>query len=132
MHSGGGGVACSADPLTGGRTAGEKAEARADLRAALADGSEAGRQVATDVESAIADLKAAKARLDNADTLVSQAREALALARSRYSNGVVTNFELLDAQSDEHSSELSRLQARYDCTLARQAVARASGLPPSP
>jgi outer membrane protein TolC len=126
------GVTVSVPILTGGRTAGEKAEARADLRAALADGSEAGRQVATDVESAIADLKAAKARLDNADTLVSQAREALALARSRYSNGVVTNFELLDAQSDEHSSELSRLQARYDCTLARQAVARASGLPPSP
>jgi outer membrane protein TolC len=126
------GVSVSVPILTGGRTAGEKAEARADLRAASADGSEAGRRIATDVEGAVADLTAAKTRLAGADALVSQAREALALARSRYANGVVTNFELLDAQSDEHSAELSRLQARYDCTLARQAVARASGLPPAP
>ena len=80
----------------------------------------------------MADLNAARTRLANADTLVSQAKEALALARSRYGNGVATNFELLDAQSDEHSAELARLQARYDCALARQAVARASGRPPAP
>jgi outer membrane protein len=126
------GVSVSVPILTGGRTAGEKVEARADVRAAEAAGGEAAREIATDVESALADLTAARSRLANADTLVSQAREALALARSRYANGVVTNFELLDAQSDEHSAELSRLQARYDCAIARQAVARASGRPPTP
>jgi outer membrane protein TolC len=126
------GVSVSIPILTGGRTAGQRAEARADVRAASSNGSEAAREIATDVESAVADLRAARTRLSNADTLVSQAQEALALARSRYANGVATNFELLDAQSDEHSAELSRLQARYDCTLARQAVARAAGRPPAP
>jgi outer membrane protein TolC len=126
------GVSVSIPILTGGRTAGERAEARADRRSASANSSEAARGIAADVEDAIADLTAARTRLANADLLVSQAREALALARSRYANGVVTDFELLDAQSDEHSAELARLQARYDCTLARQAVARASGVPPAP
>jgi outer membrane protein TolC len=126
------GVSVSVPILTGGRTAGEKAEARADVRSASSGTSEAAREIVTDVESAVADLDAARTRLANADTLVSQAREALALARSRYANGVATNFELLDAQSDEHAAELARLQARYDCSLARQAVARASGRPPAP
>ncbi|HEY4990063.1 MAG TPA: TolC family protein, partial [Opitutaceae bacterium] len=66
----------------------------------------------------------------NADTLVDQASEALSLAQTRYSNGVITNFELLDAQSARRSAELGRLQARYDCVLARQAVARAAGVVP--
>ena len=126
------GVSVSVPILTGGRTEGEQVEARADVRAAEAAGGEAARGIATDVESALADLKAARARLSNADTLVDQAREALALARTRYSNGVATDFEMLDAQSAEHAAELSRLQARYDCAVARQAVARASGRPPAP
>ena len=124
------GVTVSVPILTGGRTAGEKAEARADVRNAASGTSEASREIATDVERALADLNAARAKLANADTLVSQAREALALARSRYGNGVATNLELLDAQSSSRSAELSRLQARYDCVLARQAVARAAGVAP--
>ena len=58
--------------------------------------------------------------------------EAQALAQTRYANGVITNFELLDAQSTLRSAELGRLQARYDCVLARQAVARAAGVAPQP
>ena len=45
---------------------------------------------------------------------------------------MITNFELLDAQSALRASELSRIQDRYDCVLARQAVARAAGVPPQP
>jgi outer membrane protein len=86
----------------------------------------------TDVESAFSDLTAARARLAGAGTLVEQAKEALALAQTRYTNGVITNFELLDAQSSARAAELTRLQARYDCVLASQAVARAAGRPPGP
>ena len=76
------------------------------------------------MEDAFSDLKAAQSRLANADTLVAQAEEALALAKSRYANGVITNFELLDAQSRARDAELTRLQARYDCVLAGQEIAR--------
>ena len=100
-------------------------QARADLRAAESRVDELHRTIATDVSDALADLKAAIARLASADTLVAQANEAMNLAQTRYTNGVITNFELLDAQSNARSAELARFQARYDCAIARHAVARA-------
>lgn len=116
--------------FTGKRVKGERMEADAGIRSAQARERELSETITTDVADAYADLNAAKARLASADTIVDQAREALALAQTRYANGVITNFELLDAQSASRSAELSRLQARYDCVLARQAVARAAGVAP--
>ncbi len=116
--------------FTGNRVSGERMEASAGVRSAKARERELSESITTDVANAYADLNAAKARLASADTIVAQASEALALAQTRYANGVITNFELLDAQSSSRAAELSRLQARYDCVLARQAVARAAGVPP--
>jgi len=126
-----GGVSVSLPLFTGNRITGQRLEAQADQRAAEARVDEMRRLITTDVEDAFTDLAAARARAANADTLVAQAQEALALARSRYTNGVITNFELLDAQSAARSAELTRLQARYDGVLAAEAVARAAGRPPA-
>ncbi len=125
------GVSVSVPLFTGNRIAGQRIEAQADRRAAESRTDEIGRVIATDVEDSFTDLDAARSRLANADTLVAQSREALALARSRYANGVVTNFELLDAQSSARAAELARLQARFDCVLASHAIARAAGRPPT-
>jgi outer membrane protein len=116
--------------FTGRRITGERMEADAGVRSAQARERELNEAITTEVADAYSDLNAAKARLGSADTIVDQAREAQALAQSRYANGVITNFELLDAQSALRSAELSRLQARYDCVLARQSVARAAGVAP--
>jgi outer membrane protein len=118
--------------FTGRRVTGDRMEADAGVRSAQARERELDQTITTEVADAYSDLNAARARLGNADTLVEQAREALSLAQTRYSNGVITNFELLDAQSSLRSAQLSRLQARYDCVLARQAVARAAGVSPQP
>ncbi len=118
--------------FTGQRVTGDRLEAEAGVRSAQAREHELSDTITTDVQNAYSDLKAAQARLASADTLVAQAQEALALAQTRYANGVITNFELLDAQSSFRSAELGRLQARYDCVLARQAVARAAGVAPQP
>ena len=126
------GVSMSVPLFTGKRITGQKAEARAGQRAAAARIADLDRTIATEVSDAFADLRAAAARLKNADLLVDQSAEALALARSRYTNGVITNFELLDAQSAARNSALARLQARYNWTLARQSLARASGDPAKP
>jgi outer membrane protein len=116
--------------FTGKRILGDRMEADALVRSAQAREHELNDSITTEVADAYSDLNAAKSRLSNADTLVDQAHEALSLAQTRYSNGVITNFELLDAQSANRSAELGRLQARYDCVLARQAVARAAGVAP--
>jgi outer membrane protein len=118
--------------FTGRRILGDRLEAGAGVRSAQARERELNDTITTDVADAYSDLNAARSRLANADALVDQAKEALSLAQTRYTNGVITNFELLDAQSSSRSAELSRLQARYDCVLARQAVARAAGVAPQP
>jgi outer membrane protein TolC len=116
--------------FTGKRITGERMEAGAGVRSAQARERELDQEITTEVADAYSDLNAAKSRLASSGTIVEQASEALALAQSRYANGVITNFELLDAQSALRSAELTRLQARYDCVLARQAVARAAGVAP--
>ncbi len=118
--------------FTGQRVTGDRLEAQAGVRSAQAQERELSDTITTDVQNAYSDLNAARAKLASADTLVAQAQEALSLAQTRYANGVITNFELLDAQSSFRSAELGRLQARYDCVLARQAVARAAGIAPQP
>jgi outer membrane protein len=127
-----GGVSLSVPLFTGGRTTGERITARADVRASDARVRQMSATITTDVQDALSDWTAAQARLANADALVAQAQEALELARTRYASGVVTNFEQLDAQSAARAAELARLQARFDCVLARQAIARAAGRPPAP
>jgi len=125
-------VGVSVPLFTGHRSDGTQVEARADLRASQARVRELAATITTDVQDALTDLTAAQTRLVNADALVSEAQEALDLARTRYTNGVITDFELLDAQSSNRAALLARLQARYDCVLARQALARAAGKPPAP
>ncbi len=118
--------------FTGRRIAGERVAARGELRSAEDHASELARTITTDVEDALSDLRNAQAHLASADTMVAQAQEALSLAELRYTSGVITNFELLDAQSNARAAELARLQSRYNCVLARQAVARAAGEQPAP
>lgn len=126
------GVTLSVPIFTGHRTEGEQRESRAELRAAQSRTRELELTVVGDIDAALADLTASESRLANAETLVAQAQEALALAQSRYERGVVTNFELLDAQSAARAAELSRLQARYDCVINQQMLARAVGRTPAP
>lgn len=126
------GLTVSIPILTGHRTDGQRREGRAELRGAQSRTRALELAAVADLDGALADLAASRERLGNADTRVAQAQEALALAESRYQRGVVTNFELLDAQSAARAAELARLQARYDCVIGRQMVARASGRPPAP
>jgi outer membrane protein len=126
------GLALNVPIFTGRRITGDRMEADAGVRSAKARERELSETITTDVADAYSDLNAAKQRLGTADAVVAQAAEALSLAQTRYANGVITNFELLDAQSSSRAAELSRLQARYDCVLARQAVARAAGVAPQP
>ena len=124
------GVALNVPIFTGHRIEGEKREARAEMRAAHEHVIEAQRVAVAEIDAALADVTASSARLENADTLVAQAQEALNLAQSRYERGVITNFELLDAQSAARAAELSRIQARYDRVLADDALAHAVGREP--
>ncbi|HEY1847766.1 MAG TPA: TolC family protein [Opitutaceae bacterium] len=124
------GLALQVPIFTGRRILGDRLEAGAGVRSAQARERELAQVITAEVADSYSDLRAARQRLATSGTLVDQASEALSLAQTRYKNGVITNFELLDAQSSLRLAELTRLQARYDCVLAGQAVARAAGVAP--
>jgi outer membrane protein TolC len=58
---------------------------------------------------------------------VEQAKEALAIATVRYESGVITNLDLLDAETALAQSELLYLEALYQQVISGYALERAIG-----
>ena len=66
-----------------------------------------------DIQQAKSDLEATTAKLKNYDIQVEQAKEALNLANIRYKAGVITNLELLTAQTDLQNAQLGQIQLAF-------------------
>jgi outer membrane protein TolC len=62
----------------------------------------------------------AKSRAARAEALASTA--AVERARERYQEGAGTHFELVQAERDAYSAEVSRIQADADLSYARVAL----------
>jgi outer membrane protein TolC len=72
------------------------------------------RNVTTQVEQAVASVRAGQEKIRAAELQVRQAEAALALAETRYQAGVITNLDVLDAQTSLSAARLAELKARYD------------------
>ena len=59
------------------------------------------------------DLEATNGKLKNYETQIDQAKEALNLANIRYRSGVITNLELLTAQTNLQDAELGKIQLEF-------------------
>lgn len=66
-----------------------------------------------DIMQAKSDLAATVQKLKTYETQIEQAKEALNLANIRYKAGVITNLELLTAQTDLQNAELGRIQLEF-------------------
>ena len=75
--------------------------------------------VRLEVQDAWLTLGTARSRVAATEKAVEQAQENLRLERLRYSEGVGTSTEVLDAVSLLTTAEQNRLDARYDVTDAR-------------
>ncbi len=84
-------------------------------------------RVAADVETAVLDAEAARARLAAATDAVASAREALAAAEARYRVGAGIFLDVLDARRTLADAETSLATARYDLLLGRIAIAFQTG-----
>ena len=80
-----------------------------------------------DVQQAKDDIDANRNKLTNYVSQIEQAKEALNLANIRYRNGVITNLELLTAQTDLQDAELGQIQLQYSLTLAKMRIIQLSG-----
>jgi outer membrane protein TolC len=81
-----------------------------------------------DIKQALTDVQTNQERLRTTAEQVSIAREALRVAQSRYKNGISTNVELLNANSNLQRVELAQVQYQYQMTLAQIELARLMGV----
>ncbi len=72
-----------------------------------------------DIVNAQRDIAATEQKLNNYELQVDQANEALKLANTRYKGGVITNLELLTAQTNLQDAQLGKIQLEYNLLLSK-------------
>jgi len=110
-----------------GRTAAEVAEAQSQATAAKEQLAEFDTVIGLEVRQRQLDLDSARARIPPALDAVKSAVEARRVVQERFTAGVATNTDLLDAQQDQLEAELQRTRALASVRLAEARLARALG-----
>jgi outer membrane protein len=121
------GMAVQLPVYDGDRTQSQVMESEAHASAARSHTEALERSVAADVEMAVASVRAAREKIGNTEVQVRQATAALDLARTRYQAGVVTNLDVLDAETLLAQAKLVQLRARYDLVRSRYRLEQATG-----
>ena len=121
------GVNVSWSLWNGGRTAAEVAEARSEATAAQERLAELDTVIGLEVRQRQLDLDSARAQGPPALDAVKSAVEARRVVQERFTAGVATNTDLLDAQQDQLEAELQRTRALANVRLAEARLARALG-----
>jgi outer membrane protein TolC len=111
----------------GGRLASEAAEAGAVQRALRARHADLTTVIATDTRQRRLDLDSARAALDAATVAVTAAAESRRVVSERFTVGVATSTEVLDAEVMLLQAELDRTRALATIRLAEARLARALG-----
>jgi len=111
----------------GGRTGADRADAAAQARVAEARLSDFERQVAFEVRQRHLELESGRAAIAATFDGVRAAAEAHRVVAERFTAGVVTNTEVLDAQTALLQAELDRTRALATARVAEARLARAVG-----
>jgi outer membrane protein len=111
----------------GGRTRAERAGAVAGLKVAEARLADFDREVTFEVRQRLFELQSSLAAITAASDGVRAANEARRVLGERFSAGVATNTEVLDAQTAALQAELDRTRALANARLAEARLARALG-----
>ena len=104
-----------------------KAAASEELSAAKEGTQSIKRQINSQVQQAIDNYDASLQKVQTSEVQVEQAQAAVAIAKSRYDAGVITNLDLLDAQTSLAYAKLIHLQAMYGVVSSQYALNRAIG-----
>ncbi len=87
----------------------------------------ANAQLRQSIESTMADIRANQSRLQNLNVSVLQADKALAIARTRLRNGVITPVELQSAETGVEEARLAQLAFQYQLLLNQLELKRLAG-----
>jgi outer membrane protein len=121
------GVNVSWPIFDGGRAKSELAEASASVRAVQARLAEFDSVLTLEIRQHLLELESGRAALDAADVAVRAATEARRVLGERFSAGVATSTEVVDAQIAILQAQLDRTQAIASARLAEARLNRALG-----
>ncbi|MCU7494599.1 MAG: TolC family protein [Ignavibacteria bacterium] len=102
-------------------------EAEANFQSSLAHTSDVELGIKSEVSRAISDINAAQAQLNTVKVQVDHAKRALQRAELQYRDGIISNLDLLDAQTELTEARLSELQIIYKNIMSRYQLQRAAG-----
>jgi outer membrane protein TolC len=111
----------------GGRIKGDIQEAEAVLRQRRAELSDGKRRVEQDLRNALIELQTAMGQVRLATTNRDYANETLTEARDRFSAGVATTVEVVQAQEQVAGAENDYISSLFSLNLAKLSLARATG-----
>jgi outer membrane protein TolC len=111
----------------GGRVRAEAAEAAANRRATEARLRDFDSTIEVEIRQRMAELRSAGAAIEAAEAGVRAASEARRVIAERFSEGVATNTDVLNAQTALLQAELDVTRARANAELAGARLVRAQG-----
>lgn len=85
--------------------------------------------VQLEVRQAYLNMKEAEKRIDTSKVAVDQAQEDFKIAQVRYTAGVGTNLDVMDAQVALTEAKTNYIQALYDYNTSKADLERAMGVP---
>ena len=121
------GITLNVPVFDGNRSRRERQVATAGINIIRATRADVRLRIAEDVRQAATNVRASQEKIDNAEVQVARADEALATAKVQYDAGVITNLDLLDAQTAQARARQAYLQALYDSIMSLNALDRATG-----
>lgn len=127
LHGWSAGVQASWDIFDSKATAGRVTQARSRAQQSRLALDERQLAVELEVRTAHASLTEASAVLRASEHVVTQARESLRLAQTRYQAGLSTQLDVLSAQSSLTQARSNLAQAQHDYAVALASLQRATG-----
>ena len=121
------GISASVPIFNGNRKDAQIQEAEANLNANGAQISALKRKINMEVQQAISDLETSKAKLKSTQLQVEQATEAVKRADVSYINGVITNLDLLDAETSLSEAALLHLRVIFQNVINAYNLKKAVG-----
>lgn len=113
----------------GARTSARVREARSEYEKSRLARLKAEESLVIQIESAELRMAEAKKRVQGQEKSIAQARRAVHIAQTRFTNGVGTQLELLDSQVALTRAQTNYAQAVYDYLVAKADWQFAVGLP---
>lgn len=111
-----------------GKRSADRAGARQQLIVAMANEDEAIRNVFLDAVRTYYDLQSARSALEARQAAERTAREVVSVASQKYTKGIVPLSDTLQAQTTYVQSQLDRVKAEGDVTLARASLGNTMGV----